>query len=175
MDTDIKPLPQNASPVEPPGDEVQRASLRRRHETTDVGERGLFIFAGSLLAFLFVVLVAVAVLFKSYGLLDRFIDKRRAQGEPGAKSLVRVQPDYHGPLLQIYPEKDLHGMQRANNLDLGSYGWMDRDKGVVRVPIARAMDLVAERGLPPVSPGLTIEQIQAQRADPQVYGQNLRP
>ena len=45
----------------------------------------------------------------------------------------------------------------------------------MRVPIDRAMDLVAERGLPPVSPGLTVEQIQAQRADPQVYGQNLRP
>ena len=115
------------------------------------------------------------MLFKSYGLLDRFIDKRRAQGEPGANSFVRVQPNYQGPLLQIYPEKDLHGMQRANNLDLAGYGWMDRKEGVVRVPIDRAMDLVAERGLPPVSPGLTVEQIQAQRADPQVYGQNLRP
>lgn len=175
MDIDTNPTPQNAAPVAPPTDEAQRASLRRRHETTDVGERGLFIFAASLLTFLLVVLVSVAVFFKATGLLDRFLDKRRAQGEPGANSLVRVQPDYQGPLLQIYPEKDLHGMQRANNQDLGSYGWVDRGRGVVRLPIERAMDLVAQRGLPPVSPGLTVEQMQARRADPQVYGQSLRP
>ncbi len=175
MDIDTKPTPQNAGPVEAPTDEAQRESLGRRHETTDVGVRGLFIFAGSLLAFLVVALVAVAVFFKASGVLDHFLDKRRAQGEPGSNSLVRVQPDYQGPLLQIYPEKDLHGMQRANNQALGGYGWVDRPKGVVRMPIDRAMDLVAQRGLPPVSPGLTVEQLQAQRADPQVYGQNLRP
>ena len=31
---------------------------------------------------------------------------------------------------------------------LSSYGWVDREAGVVRIPIDRAMDLVAERGLP---------------------------
>ena len=175
MDINTDPTPQNAGPVKAPADDESRASLRRRHETTDVSERGLLIFAVSLLTFLFVVLVAVAVFFKATGVLDQFLAKRRAQGEPGSKSLVRVQPDYQGPRLQIYPEKDLHAMQRANNQDLGTYGWVDRVNGVVRVPIDRAMELVAERGLPPVSPGLTVEQMQAQRADPQVYGQNLRP
>ena len=175
MDINTDPTPQNAGPVEAPTDEVQRAALRRRHETTDVSVRGLFVFVGSLLAFLLVALIAVAVFFKATGLLDRFLDKRRSQGEPGSRSLVRVQPDYQGPLLQIYPEKDLHGMQQTNNDELGGYGWVDRGKGVVRLPIDRAMDLVAQRGLPPVSPGLTVEQMQAQRADPQVYGQSLRP
>lgn len=175
MDINTDPTPQNAGPVELPGDEASRAALRRRHETTDIGVRGVFIFAGSLLAFLLVTLIAVAVFFKATGLLDHFLDKRRAQGEPGSNSLVRVQPDYQGPLLQIYPEKELHGMQQSNNDALGGYGWVDRSKGVVRLPIDRAMDLVAQRGLPPVSPGLTVEQMQAQRADPQVYGQSLRP
>ena len=31
---------------------------------------------------------------------------------------------------------------------LSSYGWIDRDLGVVRIPIDRAMDVLAERGLP---------------------------
>ncbi len=31
---------------------------------------------------------------------------------------------------------------------LKSYGWIDRDKGVVRIPIDRAIEILAERGLP---------------------------
>jgi hypothetical protein len=31
---------------------------------------------------------------------------------------------------------------------LQSYGWIDQQKGVVRIPIERAMELTAERGLP---------------------------
>ena len=31
---------------------------------------------------------------------------------------------------------------------LGSYGWVDSDGGVVRMPIDRAVELVLERGLP---------------------------
>jgi hypothetical protein len=31
---------------------------------------------------------------------------------------------------------------------LSSYGWVDREAGIVRIPIDRAMDLLAERGLP---------------------------
>jgi hypothetical protein len=31
---------------------------------------------------------------------------------------------------------------------LESYGWVDRDAGVVRIPIERAIQIVAENGLP---------------------------
>lgn len=175
MDTEIDPTPQNAGPILPPHTDEARAALAARHETTDVNVPGLFIFAGSLLVVLLAVLAGTVFLFKGYGVMDRYLDKRRAQGEPGSNSLVRVQPDYQGPLLQVRPEQDLHQMQGANAADLGGYGWLDRSQGIVRLPIDRAMDLVAQRGLPPVSPGVTVEQMQQQRADPQVYGQSLRP
>ena len=175
MDIDTSPTPQNAGPILPSHTEEARAALKAGHETTDVGVRGLFIFAGSLLVCLGICLVGVIVLFKGFGVMDHYLDKHRAEGEPGSNSLVRVQPDYQGPLLQIRPERDLHEMQHATASDLRGYGWIDRKKGIVSVPVDRAMDLVAQRGLPPVSPGLTVEQMQRQRADPQVYGQSLRP
>jgi hypothetical protein len=31
---------------------------------------------------------------------------------------------------------------------LGSYGWIDRERGIVRLPIDRAIALLAEKGLP---------------------------
>ena len=43
---------------------------------------------------------------------------------------------------------------------LGRYGWVDRDKGIVHLPIDRAMELVVQgvraapaAGAPPVTPG----------------------
>jgi hypothetical protein len=43
---------------------------------------------------------------------------------------------------------DLSDMRAAEDQLLHHYSWVDRDKGVVRLPIERAMDILAERGLP---------------------------
>ena len=37
--------------------------------------------------------------------------------------------------------------RERENLTLNSYGWVDRPAGVVGIPIERAMDIIAERGL----------------------------
>jgi hypothetical protein len=31
---------------------------------------------------------------------------------------------------------------------LSTYGWVDRQNGTARIPIERAMDIIAEQGLP---------------------------
>jgi len=36
--------------------------------------------------------------------------------------------------------------QRAAREELGRYGWVDRERGIARIPIERAMDLVADGG-----------------------------
>lgn len=36
---------------------------------------------------------------------------------------------------------------------LDGYGWVDRARGLVRIPIGAAMDLLAERGWPPPDTG----------------------
>ena len=46
------------------------------------------------------------------------------------------------------PQQDLEQLRRKQQELLNSYGWVDRDAGVVRIPIERAMDLVGEKGLP---------------------------
>jgi len=52
------------------------------------------------------------------------------------------------PRLETAPTLDLQAMRDAEDKMLTSYGWVDRQKGVVRIPIAQAIDLLAERGLP---------------------------
>lgn len=67
-----------------------------------------------------------------------------------------------GPLLQARPEAGLAILEAEEQIRLGQYAWLDREGGVVRIPIERAMDLVAERGLPvredaaPAAPPVTV-------------------
>jgi hypothetical protein len=57
----------------------------------------------------------------------------------------RLPPE---PRLQQAPITDLHEMRAAEDKILNSYGWIDQQHGIVRVPIDRAIDLLAQRGLP---------------------------
>lgn len=46
------------------------------------------------------------------------------------------------------PGAELERLRARERELLHGYAWIDREAGVVRIPIGRAMDLVAERGLP---------------------------
>ena len=52
------------------------------------------------------------------------------------------------PALEVTPRHDLQNFNRSESEFVNSYGWTDRSHGVVRIPITRAMEFVAQRGLP---------------------------
>jgi hypothetical protein len=52
------------------------------------------------------------------------------------------------PRLQANEFRDLAALRRSEDARLGTYGWIDRDHGTVRIPIEQAMRIVAERGVP---------------------------
>jgi hypothetical protein len=52
------------------------------------------------------------------------------------------------PRLQVTPRADLQQLEAKEHVLLHEYGWVDRQNNVVRIPIDRAMDLIAQRGLP---------------------------
>jgi len=62
------------------------------------------------------------------------------------------------PQLQVHPVEDLDRLRQQQEKALDTYGWVDRSRGIVHIPIEQAMDLVLERGLParpaaPAPPG----------------------
>jgi hypothetical protein len=57
-------------------------------------------------------------------------------------------PTPPAPRLEAESGQTLDPYRAAQQQQLSSYSWVDRQAGVARMPIARAMDLVAERGLP---------------------------
>lgn len=52
------------------------------------------------------------------------------------------------PVLQINPRADMARFKAEEDAEMTSYGWVDHDKGVVRIPIGQAMAKVAKDGIP---------------------------
>ena len=52
------------------------------------------------------------------------------------------------PRLETDERGQIYSFRLQEEQKLHSYGWVDQNAGVVRIPIDRAMELIAERGLP---------------------------
>lgn len=57
------------------------------------------------------------------------------------------------PRIQVAAADDMARLRAEHEAVLRTYGWVDREAGVVRVPIDVAMKLVLEEGLPVRQPG----------------------
>ncbi len=114
------------------------------HEESDVNIRAILGFAAGLIVVAIVIHVAIWGLF-------RFFDARAThQAEQpeyplAAKQEQRLPPE---PRLQTNPRQDLADLRAAEDVTLSTYGWVDRNAGVVRIPIDEAMKLTLQRGLP---------------------------
>jgi hypothetical protein len=126
----------------PHADRENTAPASVDHETSDVNIRAIFGFALGLTVTTMIVGLAVWVLFQ-------YFDARESRAVfteyPLATRESRVPPE---PRLQTNPREDLGNLRTREDQSLSSYGWVDKNAGVVRIPIDRAMQLVVERGLP---------------------------
>ena len=76
-----------------------------------------------------------------FGRLNRGLRPRPDEPPP------RLKP-FPAPLLEVDAVEGLREQRRRDAEILGSYGWVDRERGLVRVPVDRAIDLLLEQGLP---------------------------
>jgi hypothetical protein len=82
-----------------------------------------------------------------------YIVERDASRDTPRSPLADSRAPFVGPLLQVSPPQDMEQMKAAVQQVLESYDWVDRESGIVRIPIERAMGLLAERGLPTTASG----------------------
>lgn len=68
-----------------------------------------------------------------------------AQKYPLAVGQHREPP---APNLQTQPFRDIYLLRHGETEKLTSYGWVDKEGGVARLPIDRAMELMLEKGFP---------------------------
>jgi hypothetical protein len=113
------------------------------HETTDVDIRAIFVFGAALIVSAVIISFLVWVLFK-------YFEAREARRVTPEYPLAAVQQPRQPPepRLQTNPREDLQQLREEEEQILDSYGWVDKNAGVVRIPIEEAMKLTVQRGLP---------------------------
>ena len=110
------------------------------HELRDVSLRPLVGMGIGLLAVMVAVFIGVGVLLHSLVAREA---RSSASPNPLARELGRVVPPE--PRLQTAPIVDLAQLRAEEEKLLTEYGWVDRPSGIVRIPITRAMELLAQR------------------------------
>jgi len=63
----------------------------------------------------------------------------------GARKPLKVEA-FPAPQLQRTPLSDLELLHQKEQAQLQGYAWVDKEQGIVRIPIERAMQIVAARG-----------------------------
>jgi hypothetical protein len=128
-------------------------------EREDVATRPLFGFLISL------VVLGVVVYYVIWGMFH-FMDAYERKHQQSKSPMVQMQPDTREPdtarthekIQQEFPDPRLEDSETTEINDfryqqdetLTSYGWVDQNGGVVRIPIDQAMRLIAQRGLPTI-------------------------
>ena len=117
-----------------------------RYEKSDANVGAILAFGVGLIIVGIVVQVTAAWLF------DAFKEMARRDDAPlptlaarNRTQLPRDLPKIPAPVLQQSEVADLERMRRAEDVRLNSYGWIDEQAGVVHIPIAEAMRLLADR------------------------------
>lgn len=106
-----------------------------RFEESDWVMRVVVISAASLLVFMVFGMILS-------GITQRVVMARVDPGQPPTAYATekRVPP---APRLQVDEEADYLGFRAREDAVLSTYQWLDKSGGVVRIPIDRAIDVVA--------------------------------
>lgn len=138
-----------------------------QHETADVNIKAILGFG------VFLIISGIVVhllLYGMYKLLDREMEKQNPPANPmmtvekpagttmsaesQAETARRLNRTFGGnalnPMLQVDDVHDMDMMRKAQDTRMSEYQWTNKTTGSVRIPIDRAMELIAERGLPNV-------------------------
>jgi hypothetical protein len=127
------------------------------HEASDASVRAVLIFAVALALLIVINLVGVLALLRYY-------QDRAEAADPVISPFVDQRQDPPGPRLEPslghekLPQEDLQDLRNEEHAALISYGWVDREKGVARIPIDRAIDQAVNSGLPTTLPALGLPE-----------------
>lgn len=135
------------------------------HEKSDVPIRPLFWFLAIFVVFAFITHFVLVAMYKKFvsnerknrgpeiTAMQKPEDMNVPQNQPLLQPFHRPNQKTETPPYRATPATDLHDMRNAEEQVLTSYGWVDRQNGVVHIPIDVAKELAAQRlSAPPPAP-----------------------
>lgn len=129
------------------------------HESTDVNVRALLWFVAIFVVFAAVTHLALWLLFRFFVQLEKGdvrppLTAIALPGDAGIPATPRLRPfptrDSRGQVIppnRNTPATDLQDLRAAEEHVLRNYGWVDQQKGIVRIPIDEAKKLALQRNV----------------------------
>jgi hypothetical protein len=108
------------------------------HEQSEVSVRLIVVSLGFLAVFTFIICLLVVGIF-------RYCHSYYSTDEAVRLSQPVIPP---APRIEVAPYEEYQQLKAREDHVLSSYAWVDKDAGTVRVPIDRAIDMLAAKGLP---------------------------
>ncbi len=158
----------------PGGREPEAVDISAGYEVSDVKVTGIVVFLVALGTFVVVTALLCygigaainAHLNKEDGPTNKWsqtVNIRQLGNMPSnpemQNKVAELTQSFPTPRLQADDgNQDLAELHEREDLLLDHYSWIDRSKGTVRIPIERAMELIAQRGLP-VAPKVPTEPL----------------
>jgi hypothetical protein len=146
------------------GPKPEEIDASKGFEQTDVGVAGIVVFLTALLIFVAVCGILTygigkvinARMNKEDGPTSKWattVDIRQLGNLPNSPDLqhkvAELTKTFPAPRVQTDDgNQDVADLHQREDLLLDHYSWVDRSQGKVRIPIDRAMQLIAQRGLP---------------------------
>jgi hypothetical protein len=165
----------------------KQASIKEGYEVTDVSIQGISVFVVALaitvgVFFVFCFGMGKVInnaLSKNDGPVNRW---HASNAEPAGKlhnmesnpaieqqQLHQLTQNFPTPRLQVDDgNQDLMDLHEREDLLLDHYSWVDQSQGKIRIPIERAMELIAQRGLPVAAKPESSEPLMAGDSNPTV-------
>jgi len=122
------------------------------YEHEDLSSSGPFYFMVGL------ALVGIVIYLIVFGIY-RFLDSYERAHQPPLSPMATPEADtrtvtheetqtFPQPRLEENERTELRQFIEDQDRKLATYDWVDKDRGTVRIPIDRAMELIVQRGLP---------------------------
>src|SRR5579859_4989231 len=111
-----------------------------QHETRDMSFKTVAGFAIGLLAVLVLIGGALLGLYSYFGTHDAKSDT--------LPSMVTPPSLPSEPHVEVESSQSIQALNAAADQLLNTYGWSDQQKGIARIPIDRAMQLIVSQGVP---------------------------
>ena len=92
-------------------------------------------------------MISAGIVYGSFWFFERQTQTANAVAQKYPLAVDRVM-EAPLPHLQNQPFKDIYALRQGENDRLTSYGWLDKDGGVTRIPIDRAMEVMLQKGFP---------------------------
>ncbi len=134
--TEVPQLFGDATTHDPPPEVVERG-----HEDLHANTRGILLSAvGLVVLMMFGILVSVWLMVE---FARHFTTSR--EGEDASRAALQLFEAPETPNLAVETQRQRRAMRQI----LQSYGWVQREPAIARIPIDRAIGVIAERGFQP--------------------------